>query len=41
MEHIKLISSSMYNALRLKYEAQKEEARTTKIQVLIDLIIFL
>ncbi len=29
MEHIKLISSAMYKALRLKYEAQKEEARTT------------
>jgi hypothetical protein len=29
MEHIKKISSAMYDALRLKYEAQRAEARTT------------
>ena len=29
MEYLKPISSSMYKALKLKYEAQKEEARTT------------
>lgn len=29
MDHTKVISSSMYKSLKLKYEAQKEEARTT------------
>jgi len=29
MEHIQKISNAMYNALRLKYEAQREEARST------------
>ena len=29
MEHIRKVSRSMYNALRLKYEAQREEARST------------
>lgn len=29
MDHSKLISSAMYKSLKLKYEAQKEEARTT------------
>ena len=29
MENIKKISSAMYDALRLKYEAQRAEARTT------------
>ena len=29
MEHIRKVSSAMYNALRLKYEAQREEARST------------
>lgn len=29
MENQKKISSSMYKALRLRYEAQKEEARST------------
>ena len=29
MEHIRKVSRAMYNALRLKYEAQREEARTT------------
>ena len=29
MEHIRKVSRAMYNALRLKYEAQREEARST------------
>lgn len=29
MEHIRNVSKAMYNALRLKYEAQREEARST------------
>lgn len=29
MDHKAAISTSMYNALRLKYEAQREEARST------------
>ena len=29
MEHIRTVSGAMYNALRLKYEAQREEARCT------------
>ena len=29
MEHIRKVSRAMYKALRLKYEAQREEARST------------